>query len=100
MSRNTNSNASIENTISDGWEKVCDSTSQHISDCEAYIRQEPLKAVGYAIGVGYVLRMLPVGGIISLLAKVILMAIKPAVLLYGAGKAYELIQKESHETPQ
>lgn len=80
----------VEESICQKWDAVCTATHGHLRDGEAYVREEPLKAVGYALAIGYVLRMLPVLGILSAFAKFLLMLLKPAALVYGAAKAYEL----------
>ncbi len=85
--------STVEESICEKWDTVCSAANGHLRDGEAYVREEPLKAVGYALAIGYVLRMLPVLSILSAFAKFLLMLLKPAALVYGAAKAYELTTK-------
>jgi hypothetical protein len=83
----------IEECVCDKWNDVCEATSARLRDGESYVREEPLKAVAYAAAAGYVLRILPVGAIVRSLIRVVLFAVKPAALVYGAAKAYEILAR-------
>ena len=41
------------------------------------------------MGCGYLLRMLPLSGILGALTRVILMLLKPVALIYGAAKLWQ-----------
>jgi hypothetical protein len=60
---------------------------------EAYVRDEPAKAVGIAAVVGILLTVLPVGSLIFGIVRLALGLLKPALLVLGGMKAYEEIQK-------
>ena len=65
-----------------------------LEQTESYVRQNPGQAVLYAFVAGYVLNRLPVGRLISGLVRLSVSAMKPAILLYGATKLYQVVQDE------
>jgi hypothetical protein len=85
--------ATIEESISEKWSETRSTLDQYLRDGEEFVRAEPLKAVAYAAATGYVLRMLPVGTILGGLVSIVLAAVKPAALVYGAAKGYEIINR-------
>ncbi|HEX8371441.1 MAG TPA: hypothetical protein VF585_01570 [Chthoniobacterales bacterium] len=89
------SSPTIEQCVCERWDKITTATTQCVTDAEAYARQEPLKAIAYAAAGGYVLRILPVAAILGSVIRLVLMLLKPAALVYGAAKAYEVATKKS-----
>ncbi len=71
----------------DQWEQIMEQT-------EVYVRENPTRAVAYAVVAGLVLDRLPVGRILGGLARLSLIAIKPAILIYGATKLYQAAQQD------
>lgn len=73
-------------------------TKEHVEDfvgqAEEYIRENPGQALLYAFVAGYVLNRLPVGAMLRGLARVSLLALRPAVLVYGATRLYQASQEE------
>ena len=69
------------------FEEVVDQT-------EVYVRENPGQALLYAFVAGYVLNRLPVGRLIGGLLRLSVIALKPAVLVYGATKLYQSAQNE------
>ena len=65
-----------------------------LSDTEDYVRANPVQSVGYAILAGFVLNRLGIGRILSGVVRLLLFALKPAVLIYGAAKLYEATQNQ------
>ena len=51
-----------------------------------YVREKPIQSLFYAFAVGYVLNRLPVVRVLAGLLRLLLMALKPAILIYGAAK--------------
>ncbi len=62
---------------------------------EDYVRENPTRAVAYAVVAGLVLDRLPVFRIFGGLTRLSLMALKPALLIYGATKIYQATQRET-----
>jgi hypothetical protein len=73
-------------------------TQEQIEDVlgqtEKYVRANPGQALLYAFVAGYVLNRLPVGRVVGGLVRLSMFALKPAVLIYGATKVYEVLQEE------
>jgi hypothetical protein len=65
-----------------------------LTDTEAYIRENPVQSLAYAVVAGFVLNRLGIGRIVSGLVRLLLFALKPAILIYGAAKLYEATQEE------
>ena len=62
--------------------------SDALTQIEGQTREAPSRALLYALGIGYILARLPVFGILFTFARLALMAIKPAVLVYIGTLAY------------
>lgn len=58
-----------------------------------YARQEPIRAVGIAFVAGLVLTLLPIGAIVAGLVRLAVSLIRPALMIIGATKVYDEIQK-------
>ena len=73
-------------------------TKEHVEDfvgqAEEYVRENPGQALLYAFVAGYVLNRLPLGSIVRGLARLSFLALRPAVLVYGASRLYQATQEE------
>jgi hypothetical protein len=65
-----------------------------LNETEAYVRENPVQSIAYAVVAGFVLNRLGIGRIVSGLVRLLLFALKPAILIYGAAKLYEATQEE------
>jgi hypothetical protein len=65
-----------------------------VTQTETYVRQNPVQSLAYAILAGFVLNRLGIGRILSGIVRLLLFAVKPAILIYGAAKLYEAAQEE------
>ncbi len=63
---------------------------------ETYARRKPGKTLLSAFGAGFLLNLLPLGAIVAALAAIAFSLIRPALLLLGLMKGYELCR---HQTP-
>ena len=70
------------------------------SQGESYVRENPSQAVLSALAAGFVLRLLPIGGIVSALVRLVLFALRPAIFIYGAVALYKHFQEPKQEQPQ
>jgi len=68
-----------------------DRVLQQTSD---YVREKPVQSVGYALLAGFILNRLPIGRILSGMIRLLMIAFKPAILIYGATKLYRASQDE------
>ena len=60
-----------------------------------FARQDPMKAVGIAFAAGLVLTLLPIGAMIAGLIRLAVSLVRPALLILGATKVYDEIQKRN-----
>jgi len=67
---------------------------QIMEQTEGFVRENPTRAVAYAVVAGLVLDRLPVFRIFGGLTRLSLMALKPAILIYGATKLYQVAQQD------
>lgn len=62
--------------------------------CESQIRKSPTTAVLGAVAVGYLLHRLPLRAILVTQVRVLSSLTPPALLLFGAAKLYEFLQRQ------
>ena len=77
-----------------GVQWVKDRVEAVLSETEDYVREKPAQSLLYAFVAGYILNRLPLGRILSGLLRLLMVAAKPAVLIYGAAKLYQSAQEE------
>jgi hypothetical protein len=71
-----------------------DQFEQVLEQTEEYVRENPVRAVGYALLAGFILNRLPICRILSGFVRLIMIAFKPAILAYGATKLYQAAQSD------
>src|SRR5947207_780842 len=77
-----------------GVQWVKDQVETVLSETEDYVRERPAQSLLWAFVAGYILNRLPLGRILSGLLRLLMVAAKPAVLIYGAAKLYQSAQEE------
>jgi ElaB/YqjD/DUF883 family membrane-anchored ribosome-binding protein len=92
----------MESTVSDATDDMKTTPTQFDfekaqAQAEDYVRESPSKAVGIAVFAGFVLAMLPIGGIIGALIRLLLFLVRPALMILGVVKVCEEIQRASEE---
>lgn len=70
------------------------SINQHYKDCEQHIRQSPTSSVLGAVAAGWCLHRLPVRVLLVAQVRLITALAPPALLLFGAAKVYEFLQRQ------
>ena len=75
--------------IQDNFNNARAGLQQSMKDVVAYAQLQPEKALLWAAGGGYLLRMLPLTGILGALIRVLLALLKPAALVYGGVKVWQ-----------
>ncbi len=74
-------------------ENAASTAESYTARAEQYAREEPLKAVGIAFVGGLILTVLPITGLIGTLLRVALTLLRPALLILGAIKLYEEVER-------
>ena len=65
-----------------------------LNETETYVRENPVQSIAYAVLAGFILNRLGVARILRGGLRLALLALKPAILIYGAAKLYEAAQEE------
>src|SRR5207245_8912296 len=76
-----------------GVHSVIDQVEAILSESESYVRQMPAQFLLYAFVAGYILNRLPLGRIFGGLFRLLVAALRPAILIYGATKLYQAVQE-------
>jgi hypothetical protein len=71
-----------------------DQFEQVLEQTEDYVRENPARALAYAVIAGFILNRLPIGRILGGFVRLIMIAFKPAILAYGATKLYQAAQND------
>jgi hypothetical protein len=66
-----------------------------LSETEEYVREKPAQSLLWAFVAGYILNRLPLGRILSGFFRLLILALRPAILIYGAAKLYQVAQEEN-----
>jgi hypothetical protein len=77
-----------------GVQWVKDQVEAVLSETEDYVREKPAQSLVWAFVAGYVLNRLPLGLVLKGLVRLLVMALRPAILIYGAAKLYQAAQEE------
>jgi hypothetical protein len=77
-----------------GVQWVKDQVEVVLTETESYVREKPAESLLCAFAVGYILNRLPLGRVLSGLLRLLIFALKPAILIYGAAKLYQAAQDE------
>jgi hypothetical protein len=85
---------SSEDVAARGLRYTREQFDELLSETENYVRQNPRQSLVYAFVAGFILNRLPVGRILSGSVRLLLFALKPAVLIYGATKLYQAFEQE------
>ena len=65
-----------------------------INETEQYVRERPAQSLFYAFLAGLILNRVGIGRIVGGVFRLMLFALKPAILIYGASKLYRAVQEE------
>ena len=65
-----------------------------VHQTEDYVRANPAHSIFYAFIAGFILNRLPVGRLLRVAVRLLLFALKPAILIYGATKLYQAFDEE------
>jgi len=76
-----------------GMQWVKDRVEAVVSETGEYVREKPTQSLLCAFAAGYVLTRLPLGRLLGGFLRVLMFALKPAVLIYGAAKLYQAAQE-------
>jgi hypothetical protein len=76
-----------------GLHWVEDRVETVVNETGEYVREKPTQSLFYAFAAGYVLNRLPLGRVLAGFLRLLFMALKPAILIYGAARLYRSAQE-------
>lgn len=76
-----------------GMQWVKDRVEAVVNETGDYVREKPTQSLLYAFAAGYVLNRLPLGQVIGGLLRLLILALRPAIVIYGAAKLYQAAQE-------
>jgi hypothetical protein len=62
---------------------------QFVQRVTAYTKEEPVKAASAAFGIGILLAMLPIGGIVAGVCRLLFLLARPLLMILGVVKVFE-----------
>ena len=77
-----------------GMQWVKDRVGVVVSETGEYVREKPTQSLLYAFAAGYVLNRLPLARVLAGFLRLLVFALKPAALIYGAAKLYQATQQK------
>ena len=77
-----------------GIQYTMEQWNELMTQTEDYVRANPSKALLYGVAAGFIIDRLPVFRIFGVFVRLLLMALKPAILIYGATKLYQIVQND------
>ncbi len=89
MSKHHDSPVSSETIFKGTVDRITIFTDERLRRTRSYTRESPLRALGRAAVIGYLLRVLPVRALIGALVDLTLVLMRPAAMLFGAAKVYK-----------
>ena len=94
------SGPSPEQFIADQFAALKTNAQRCLDDVSAQTQLHPHQTLLWALGAGYVLRMLPTTRILSEVTGLAVTLLKPAVLIYGMSKVWHTMQKSATSVRQ
>ena len=77
-----------------GVQWVKDRVETVFNETESYVKEKPAESILCAFAAGYILNRLPLGRLLGGLFRLLIFALKPAILIYGAAKLYQATREE------
>jgi hypothetical protein len=71
-----------------------DQFEQVLEQAEEYVRENPARSIAYAFVAGFIFNRLPIGRILGGFVRLLMIAFKPAILVYSATKLYHAAQND------
>ena len=76
-----------------GMQWVKDRFETAVNETGEYVREKPTQSLLYAFAAGYILNRLPLGRVLAGVIRLLIVALRPAILVYGAARLYRATQE-------
>jgi len=73
--------------------KTC--VEEQLQAAETRIKEAPIPAFLIALGIGYIVRFLPVGFLLNLILRTTLLLLKPALVVFGIVQLGKIARKKA-----
>ena len=93
QSKQSNTPPSLEEGVNALVTKARKGIIRRYQRCESQVRKSPASSVMGAVAVGYFLHRMPVGAILATQVRVLSALTPPALVLFGAAKVCEFLQR-------
>ncbi len=94
LSKNPEAPLSVEQGVNVLLCNARDDIRRRYHECETRVRKSPTTAVLGAVAVGYLLNRMPLRAILVTQVRVLSAVTPPALLLFGAAKLCEFLQRQ------
>lgn len=88
----------LEEAATEALQSLNESCKECRSRCADRIREAPLASVGFALGIGFLFRWIPVAAVLGMVLKLFTASIRPLLVLFGLAKLIDLLK--SPPTPK
>ena len=85
---------SIDSGVASVLRTAQDTVRKSYEEYEGCVREAPGSSLACAVALGYFMRILPIGAVLAGVARLVAALAKPAILLFGAAKLYEYLQRQ------
>jgi uncharacterized membrane protein len=86
MLNHDDSTAATESILSGTADRIKSMAEEGVRRTGEYARESPMKALGYAVIAGYLLRILPLRALLAVLLDLALALMRPLAFLFGVAK--------------
>ena len=93
MAQTQSSSGTLEDGVTSALKSVRETATRKMESYESSVREDPTSSILWAAAVGYVLRILPITALFAFVLRLLLALLKPAALIFGAYKLYQLVQQ-------
>ena len=76
-----------------GMQWVKDRVETVVNETGEYVREKPTQSLLYAFAAGYALNRLPLGRVLAGFIRLLIVALRPAILIYGVARLYKAAQE-------
>lgn len=90
---------SPEQFVTDKFNELRANAQRQLADVEAHTQLHPHKTILLALGAGYALRILPTTRILAGVTRLALGLLKPAALVYGVSKLWQISRERLPSDP-
>ena len=93
------SDRSPEKFVADKFNELRANAQRRLADVEAHTQLHPHQTILWALGAGYALRVFPTTRILTGVTRLAMSLLKPAALVYGVSKLWQISRERLPSDP-